>query len=99
MSSPREELALRKQMLVARSALQRLEVTAQVAALREDLRPPKLVATLARSSPARSALLGLALLVAGRGRLARYLRIAATATAFARLAATLAGLAGSKVRK
>lgn len=90
MSSPRELLALRKEVLVARATLQRLKVACEVEALRENLRWPRAVAAIAASPPARSALFGLLLLVTGRGRLARFVRIAAATLALTRLAGRLA---------
>lgn len=93
MGSAREFLALRKEVLVARASLQRLKIGVELDALREDLRWPRFAVAIAASPPGRSALLGALLLVAGRGRATRLIRIAAGALALAKLASTLTRLA------
>ena len=72
-----ERLALQKQMLEMRAAVERLRVVQQVETLRGELRLPSVVRSLARSKPTRGALISLALMLAGGGRLGRWLRRAA----------------------
>jgi hypothetical protein len=92
MNSAAENLALRKQILLARSALGRLRVAHQLSAIHDSLRWPRVGMAVAGSPPARSALLGLLVLVAGEGRVARLLRGAAAALMLAKLARVLAAL-------
>jgi hypothetical protein len=75
----------RRELLVARSALQRLEVARDVQDLRAALSWPRAGLALATSPP----VLGLALGVIGRGGLGRIVRIAAAAFAVFRLARAL----------
>lgn len=70
-------LALRKDVLVARAALQRLKIARDVEALRGSLRWPRTVAAVAASRPARSALMALLLLLGGPGRAVRLVGAAA----------------------
>lgn len=86
MNSARELLALRKELLVARSSLQRLKIARDLGALHESLRWPHAAAVIAASPPARSVLFGLLLLLGGRGRFTRMLRGAAAILAVAKLA-------------
>jgi hypothetical protein len=90
-NSPRELLALRKDLLVARAALQRLRVRRDTDALRESLRWPRAATAFATSPRGLSITFALLLAVAGRGRLARLVRAAATLVALARLAYALGG--------
>lgn len=90
MNSPRELLALRKEVLVARASLQRLKVGHELEALREGMRWPRAVAAIATSPPVRSLLFGLLLLVVGRGRVARLVRLGAGAVALAKVAGAFA---------
>ena len=87
MSSELELLELRKNVLVARASLQRLKIGVELQVLREDLRWPRAVATIAKSRPVRSALFGGLLVLVGRGRLARFIAAAAAALALAKVAA------------
>jgi hypothetical protein len=80
-NSALELLALRKEVLVARAALQRLQVRREIEVIREDLRWPRALVAIAASRPARSALLGALVVLAGRGRLARLVGAAAAVTA------------------
>jgi hypothetical protein len=89
-SSAREILAARRQVLVARASLQRLEVRHELGSLRESLRWPRLAASIGASSRGRSALFGLVLLAAGRRRLARLLGAAAAGLVLAKLAIAMA---------
>ena len=59
---------MRKEALVARAALQRLQLVAEAESIRASARLPAMAASLVSSPRVRSALAGLALLVAGRGR-------------------------------
>jgi len=89
-SSELELLALQKDLLVARGALQRLRILQEAAALGESFRGPKTLLAVAASTPVRTALFGLLLLVAGRGRVARGVSIAAVVIALAKLARNFA---------
>ena len=86
MNSAAELLALRKQVLVARSAMLRLRAARDVQALRESLACPRVAASIAGSAPGRSALFGALLLLAGGRRLARFVRLTAVAVTVARVA-------------
>ena len=88
MSRPLELLALRKQMLETRASVERLRILQEVDALRGELRLPQLVRSLARSKRTRGALMSLVLLLAGGGRLGRWVRGAA-------MLASLVGIARS----
>lgn len=81
-----ELLALRKQVLIARAGLQRLQFAAHAESAREGLRWPRLAASLAASPPARSALAGLLVLA---GRRWRILRLAAGVLTAAKIASSL----------
>ena len=74
MSSALELLALRKDVLVARASLQRLQAGLEIAALRERVRWPRVASSIASSARGRSVLLGLLLMVAGRARARRLVR-------------------------
>jgi len=88
MSRSLDRLALQKQMLETRASVQRLRIVQQVETLREGLRLPHVVRSLARSKRTRGTLMSLALVLAGGGRLGRWLRRAA-------LLASLVGVARS----
>jgi len=88
MNRARETLAMRRELLVTRAALQRLRATHDVLALREGLRWPLAGGAWASSVPVRLGILGL-LMLAGRRR-ARLLRIAAVAMAAGMFVARLA---------
>jgi hypothetical protein len=88
-NSRQELLALHKEVLVARSSLQRLKIGRDVDALRESLQWRRALGTAASMPQVRSLLFGVLLLAAGRGRLARMVRMAATALAVAKLGAML----------
>ena len=89
MTDARELLALRKEVLVARSSLQRLRIGRDLGRLRESLHWTQTAAAIASSSRGRSALFGALLLLPGRGRLVRLVRGAAAIVAVARLALLL----------
>lgn len=90
MSSRAELLALRREALVARASLQRVTVARDLEALRSSLRWPRAVASIGASPLARTLVVGAVTLVAGRGRVARLVRLAAAVLAAVKLAAALA---------
>lgn len=86
MSEALKLLALRKDLLLARGALQRLRAQQHANALgRAAHDAPALLAAAATSRPARAAAFGLLVLFLGRGRLRRVLGAAGAALAVARL--------------
>ncbi|HXS52443.1 MAG TPA: hypothetical protein VN782_07925 [Usitatibacter sp.] len=86
MSKRRQKLLeLRREVLVARSAMLRLRAAGEIEALRESVTLPGLVGSVASSGPARSMLFGTLLVVLGGTRLSRMLRLAAGIVAGARL--------------
>jgi len=86
-----EQLVLRKEVLVARVTLQRLEAAAAAGELRDSLRLPRAAAAIARSAPGRSLVASLLLLFARRGRFARVASAAGVALAVIQLARTFVG--------
>ena len=92
MNSAGEILALRKQLLLARSSLYRLRIAHDLATVREGLRWPRVGMAVAASPSARSALLGLLVLIAGETPVTRLLRGAALALVLAKLAGSLPAL-------
>ena len=89
MSRQADLLALRKEVLVARSSFLRLKAAAEVQSVRESLTFREIGGAMAASSGIRSALFGALLLFAGSRGLGKLLRMAAVALAIAK-AATLA---------
>lgn len=79
MSRKLEELALRKQLLVARSTYQRLQLQSELQRLRQRSRWLGAGVKSLFSPPVNSALLGLAAARLGGGRTARLLALAGTA--------------------
>jgi hypothetical protein len=88
MSSERERLALRRELLVARASLQRLRIANHAQSLRRSLRGPGALIAAATSGPGRAVLFGLAMLVFGRGRMARVVKVAGVGLALAKVART-----------
>jgi hypothetical protein len=86
MSRSLELVALRKELLVTRASVQRLRLAHQMGVLREELRLPRLAKGAMSSTAARGAIWPLVLMVAGRGRLGRWLRGAALAMSVAAMA-------------
>ena len=86
-----EELALRKQMLVTRAAVQRLRVLQQVEMVREEMRMPALARSVLRSRQARAVTLALAMMALGRSRVARAVRIATVVLGLAGVARSWSG--------
>ncbi len=81
---------MRKEALVARASLQRVTIGHGVDTLRESLRVPRAAKAILASPQGRSAVLGLLLLLAGRGRVARLVRLAAGALAVVKIAGAIA---------
>ena len=86
MSEGAEVLALRKEVLLARSSLLRLKAASELGTLRETLTLPRTAMSVVASPRALSVLFGVLLLMAGRGRIAKLLRIAAGVAAIVKLA-------------
>jgi hypothetical protein len=86
MSNRLDELVARRDLLVARGAVQRARAALEVASLRESLNWRQSAAALTGSPRGRSALLGVALFLLSRGRAGRILRAATLAIAVFRLA-------------
>jgi len=80
-SSRLEPLVARRELLVARASLQRLQAAHQVEALREGLRWPRPFAALATNPRALSVAGALLLFVLARSRFARAARWAGIAVA------------------
>jgi len=80
-SNQLELLVTRKELLVARASLQRLQAAHQVEALREGLRWPRPIAALATNRRALSVAGALLLFILARTRFARAARWAGIAVA------------------
>lgn len=87
-----EELALRKEVLLARSSLGRLKVHYQADVLRQSLSWRGAATAIAEAPPARAALFLLAAEGLGRDRTARWLAFARRFLATARVASLAIGL-------
>ena len=87
-----ENLALRKELLLARSSLYRLKIRQESHVLRQSLSWRGVGAAVAGSSPGRDALFVLAAEGLGRYRVARWLSLALRALAIARLTSLAVGL-------
>ena len=85
MNSPLADLALRKQLLLARSSLCRLEIRHDVEVVRDSLTWRNTAIVAARSPTVRSAAFLLATEVVGHDRMAHFLAYAGRALAFTRL--------------
>ena len=86
MNKRQELLQLRRDVLVARSAMLRLRAARDLQALRESLAPSSIASSVVGSTRARSMLFGTLLVVLGGKGLARALRLAAAVLAGAKLA-------------
>jgi hypothetical protein len=95
MNKSLENLALRKQLLRARSTLCRLKIRHELNAVLDSLSWARAGATAVKALPVRSAVLGLALYGVSHSRLARLLTLAARTLLLARLAS----IAASMLRK
>jgi hypothetical protein len=78
-------LAQRKTLLLARSSLYRLTLAREADVLRESLHWRNVLSSAAHSGAWRPLALAALLLVAGRGRIAGFLRLATRALAVAKL--------------
>ncbi len=94
-----EILALRKEVLVARTALCRLKVGRDVARVRDMVSPGRMGAALAGSGTGRELALGLLASGFGSGRVARMLALAGRALVIARVALAAYGLVRSTARE
>jgi hypothetical protein len=79
-------LGARKQLLVARASLQRLQAAREVEAIGESLRWPRPLAAVATSQSALSLAATALFFVLGRGRFARVARWTSVALALVRIA-------------
>jgi hypothetical protein len=86
MREPAEVLALRKEVLIARSTLCRLKIRRDAAAVRGTLSPARAGMALAGAAPVRELGLGLLLAGLGGGRVARLIALAGRAVILARVA-------------
>jgi hypothetical protein len=93
MNRERERLAMRKELLVARSALLRLEAVRDVQALREGLTLRAVATSIGASREARTAVFGALLMALGGRRLRRWLHVAAIAVGVARAVSVFRSLA------
>lgn len=91
MNSRGTPLALRRELLVARSRMLRLRAVSEAQALRGSLTLRGVAGSLRESLPARSALFGALLLVLGSARLRRVLRLAGVALGIARAVSAFRG--------
>jgi len=85
-SSELEMLGARKQLLVARASLQRLQAAREVEAISESLRWPRPLTSVATSQPALSLAVTALFFVLGRGRFARAARWASLVLTLLRIA-------------
>ena len=85
MSSQLEALAARKELLVARASLQRLQAANEIAALRERMQWSRSAGSLISSPGVRSLLVGVALLALRRSRFAGAARWAGIALTIVRI--------------
>lgn len=85
MSEKLQDLAVRKQLLLARSALIRLQIRHQLHGMRGGVSWANVGMRAVNSAPVRSALFGLALSRLGHNRVARVLAIASKAILFAKI--------------
>ena len=86
MNERRGEMSARKELLLARSRLHRMRMQHEARALRSALTTPRGMLAIASSSPLRPLLLSGLLMVAGRGRAARIVKIAMSVLTVVKLA-------------
>ena len=91
MSAALEALARDKELLLARSALCRLQLARQRASLRESLRWPRIATAVAASRGTRGALLGVALSLPAIGRTVRLAVTVVRIAVVAKLALSILG--------
>jgi hypothetical protein len=92
MNKSRENLALRKQLLQARSTLCRLRIRHELNTMRDSLSWARAGVMALKALPVRSSVLALALYAVPHGRLARLLMLAARMLLLARLASIVGKL-------
>jgi hypothetical protein len=92
MNKPGDELALRKEVVLARSSLCRLKIHYRAAALRHSISWRGAATAVAAAPPARAALFLLAAEGLGHERTARWLAYAGRALAAVRLTSLALGL-------
>lgn len=92
MSEKIEALAARKQLLVARSSLHRLQLVHEARMLRRSLITPRSIYSIAASAPVRPLLFSALLFVAGRTRFARLIRGAMIVLTVVKVVRAAAGL-------
>jgi hypothetical protein len=85
MNEKLQELAARKRLLLARSALARLQIRHQLYGVHSSMNWVNVGMQAVTSRPVRSALFGLALSRLGHNRVARLLAIASKAILFAKI--------------
>ena|SRR5688572_19301030 len=95
MSSELEALVARKELLVARASLQRLQAANELAALRERLQWSRSVGSVLSSTGARSILVAVALLALRRSRFVRLARWAGIALTVVRIVRSVMGRRGA----
>jgi hypothetical protein len=95
MSESPELLAIRKDLLLAKSSLYRLKVARDVDRVRESLSLGNVGSAIAFSAPARELALGLLLTGLGSGRASRLVRLASRMLVVARLALAAFGMVRS----
>lgn len=98
MSESLGELAARKQLLIARSRLHRLEVQYELRSLRRSLARPLSAFSVAASPSVRPLLFSALTLVIGRGRLSRLVRRAMTALTVIKVARAAWAVFGDSAR-
>ena len=96
MSSQLEALAARKELLVARTSLQRLQAASEIAALRERMQWSRSVGSALSSTGVRSVLVAVALLALRRSRFVRLSRWAGIALAVVRVVRSVMGRRGAR---
>lgn len=85
MSRSLDDLAARKQLLIARSTLARLQMQSELLGLRESVSWTRIGLKAATSAPVRSALFGLAVSRLGHNRMARLLGLASRVILIAKM--------------
>lgn len=96
MSDRAADLAQRKQLLIARSRLHRLELQHHTQSLRRSIATPRSVLAIASSAPVRPLLFSALTMALGRGRLSRLLRRALAVLAAVKTVSAVAGAFSQK---
>ncbi|HQQ63245.1 MAG TPA: hypothetical protein PLF22_06695 [Pseudomonadales bacterium] len=92
MNETLDEIALRKQFILARSAFERLQIHHELHGLRKRLGWVGAGVATAGSMPVKSAILGLAIAKLGHGRIASVLSIASGTLLLAKVVGTVISL-------